>query len=289
MKRSTKWLGLAAAGLILAGCAVGPQRSPAPSAVPGPTTSSTTGDLDACAIALGNMPAGVTGAAAGVGPALGTPPGTMRTPGTAAAPRTDAVPKTTGTTGVTGTTPMGTPGAAGGRVEVTANGVLLGNVALVALPDQDNMPTSPTAPVPGLPGATTPGTTAAPGTAVAPGGNVAGAPTAPPAGTAPGRAVTPGTITPGVANNPTAIDRIRAACERVVEIRVVDGDADKRRMGEIAMAIRKGTPITSFMSDIVAMNGRANVVWSGMMGGTAPAGTPAPPASPGAAAPARRP
>lgn len=66
MKRKTQqWIGLTAAGLVfVSGCAAGPQTRPTPR-TPGTaagSAGSTTGDMDACAVALGNMVAGPAGA-----------------------------------------------------------------------------------------------------------------------------------------------------------------------------------------------------------------------------------
>jgi len=233
MRSSLKWIGLTAAAAVLTtGCvARAPQRSPGHGAgTPGPAAiSSTTGDADACAAALGNTPgptggggflpghraatgstvggatdaAGTPGPGAngttarpspgtagmtGNGPTTATPGGsplTMTAPGTG----TGAAGGATGGAGGAGATRGGT--AAGGAAEATANGILIGNVALVALPDHDNMGLSPQGP-----GAPTPGARIGPSVLPGPGG--AGTTTTPPA-TAGGTTVTPGGTTPPVA------------------------------------------------------------------------------------------
>jgi hypothetical protein len=163
-----------------------------------------------------------------------------------------------GTVGGAGGTTTGA--GAAGRTEVTANGIIIGNVALVALPLQDDKPLSPTT------GAT--GTTGVSPTPGAPATGVGGAANAP-------RAVAP----PAGGGGTTAIDRIRAACPKVVEIRVLNAPADRVRIGEIAMSVRRGQPATNFMDDIVRLNRAATVVSGNprASGAPGPAGVPAAP------------
>jgi hypothetical protein len=309
MKRWTKqWMSLTAAAAVLAaGCAAGPQRAPQgtnQAGMTGTTAASTTGDQDACAVALGNVDESVAG-------------------------------------------------ENGTRREVTANGILIGNVALVGLPTADDMPLSPTGvsgvqpfgPVaPGtLPGPTNrsgvvtgpnAGTNAGfvgpaaspnpPGTGTAteqtgstgirgggptsraggvtttgaadnvPGGTAAGTTTRTPAAGITGATGATPANNPGMAatsgTNPTAIDRIRSACTRVTAIRVVTDSGDRARLAQIAMAVRKGQPVTDYMDDLARINRGAQTMGAGAgsvlsTGETvpspgAPAGTPAPATTP---------
>jgi len=244
MKRSTlQCVSLAAASLMLAaGCVAGPQRSPAPTS-PLANVSSTTGDQDACAVALGNAPT-TTGAAA---PGMTITPGTTgavtpATPGTTGAvtPATPATPATPGTPSTKGTT-VGT--------DITANGVLIGNVALVSLPTTEGVMATPAAPAP----------TTAP----------SGATTAAPGGTT---TAVPGT-TGGATTGSASLDRIRAACTRVVQIRVVTDTADRARLARVAQSIRRGVPVTDLMDELITINRKSTVAWSGATGAT---GTTAP-------------
>lgn len=112
----------------------------------------------------------------------------------------------------TGVTEVGGTGA-------TANGLIIGNVALVALPVGD----------------------AASGTGA--GGGGVGlvqrfAPVRTPDET-------------GEADE--ALERVRTACDRVVEIRVVNSADDRRRLAEITAAMRQGRPVTAFMPDLNRM------------------------------------
>jgi hypothetical protein len=271
MKHTTKqWLVSAAAAAVLAtGCAGRPAPRPAPRTPIGQaglipnTAGSTTGDADACAIALGNAVAGMTAGWTGTAPG---PNATAVTPGGPAAGPTGNLAGTPGATGYPGT--MAGYGAA--RHEVTANGVLIGNVALVALPTVDNLPITPGPGTAGMtPGVATPRafTTPGVGPAVRPGG-ITG-PAAAPAGT-----------------ETDAISRIRAACTKVTEIRVVHDAGDRARLATVTMAIRKGTPITTFLDDLVRINRRAATAGGGVntavQPGAVPGGTTvAPPAVPG--------
>ncbi|MDF2630626.1 MAG: hypothetical protein K0R39_4457 [Symbiobacteriaceae bacterium] len=167
MRRTTwKQIGVGAmAALLAVGCATGnPQRRPETNTVQG----STTGDLDACALALGNAPGAGTagGGAMGAGGGGGTTGGAM---GAGTKGGTGTL-DTNGGADRVGFTPLGAPGT-GGLTEATANGIMVGNVALVALPDYDYMPTTNppgvTGPPNGAPG--TLGTPATPGNPMPPG------------------------------------------------------------------------------------------------------------------------
>jgi hypothetical protein len=244
MKRAPlQWLSLTCAAAALAvGCAA---RTPAPRPAPVtpigqagliPNTAGyTTGDADACAVALGN---------------------------------------------------------AGGAGEVTANGILIGNVALVGLPTVDSLPITPPGGVPAAPGAPA-GPRPAPAGSLAESQNTRAAPN-PAAPLAPrgqrfadggafDRTGTPGAVgrggtaertpprtggtvpapvpgvavlpVPGAATAPAgpnleAVERIRRSCPAVAEIRVVTDAADRARLAEIAMAVRKGQPVTRYMEAI---------------------------------------
>jgi hypothetical protein len=223
----------ALAAALAVGCASGtPKRQGAGGGgAPGTTSASTTGDADACAIALGNTDTNL------------------------------------------GTT---SPGA---QPEPTANGILIGNVALVALPSNDNLPITGTTrgpagaatPAPlghggaaettGSTGMTHTGTTAAPGTSPSPATPVPGTTTAP-AGNGPAGVGTPGAGGGGAAN-PTALDRIRTACTKVTQIRVVTDSADRARLATIAMSVRKGTPVTDFIDDLARMSKKATTMGAG--------------------------
>jgi len=254
MKHATKqFLSLTAAGLILAtGCAAGPQRQPGAEA-PGHKIASTTGDMDACAMALGNLEwnvGGPTTGALGLGGQMGTagaatPGMTDRMPPMLrgnAAPQGEraTIPWTTGNYGnaltgnrnQVGATLEAPPNSA--AVPIMANGVLIGNVALVALPDDE---------------------------------------TTPPGGIGMGQMVGP----ENSAGSPrVALDRIVASCGRLAQIRTVAVGDDEARMAEITGSIRLGTPITEFMQELTEMNVRATTAWSvppGTFGMTRP-GTP---------------
>ncbi len=214
MKRSMmKWISLTAASAILAaGCAgVGPDRNgPNRAGLTnnnGMMAGSTTGDLDACAAALGNAaPFGgsfidATDAGRTGGAAAGTRAGAAGTRAGAAGTRAGAAGTRAGAAGANranGAARMNRGGGANwagamtGESEITANGVLLGNVALVALPSTEDMPISPRGGVPGAPApaAPAPGAPGGPGGPGAPGtpAGRAGAP-----GTPAGRAGAPGT------------------------------------------------------------------------------------------------
>lgn len=252
MKRSTvQRISLAAATLMLAaGCAAGPQRSPAPTVPPTNNVSSTTGVEDACAVALGNAPTtmgtigitvpGTTGrTTTGV-----TTPGTTDTTGmTTPGATPGATPGTTpGTTGVTTPGATGTTAATTGT-EITANGVIIGNVALVSLPTTEGVMTTPGA-------------------------------TAPAGGVTTGARGTTGVVTPGPApaapTGSSALDRIRTACTRIVQIRVVTDENDRARLARVTQSIRRGVPVTDLMDDLITVNRKSTVAWTGGPGPAAP-------------------
>ncbi|HWI50541.1 MAG TPA: hypothetical protein VNT01_00190 [Symbiobacteriaceae bacterium] len=229
MQRTTwKQIGLSALAAMLAvGCASAtPQR--APGGAGATVQGSTTGDLDACAVALGNATtaAGTTGT---TGMSTGFGGGT------------------TGTHMIGANT--GTAGTTGGRMEVTANGLMVGNVAIVALPEHDHMPMSPSTGGGGTTGttATGPGTTGTTGTTTGSPVGSTGAPAGAPAGTT------------GAAGNTTALDRIRSSCRGVTEIRMVTDSTDRATLASITMAMRKGTPVTDYMTDIARIGRKATI------------------------------
>lgn len=265
MQKTFKWISLTAAAAILAaGCAAGPQRAPNRNAANPPVGSSltsTTGDADACAIALGNSVAH----------------GGLLNPGAGAGMRTQMA---------------------------TANGLLIGNVALIALPSAGTATTGVPAGNPGgVPaadsafggtygGTTTTGpATGTTGTAPAnPLGGMRGrtATVAPPAAmganpAAPGNPTLTGTadsyVNPNVGGSPTAagttagtttatadtaaIERVKSACDRVADVRVVNNDNDRRRLSEITAAMRRGEPLTNFMADLTRIAQGATSAGSG--------------------------
>ncbi|MEW8978219.1 MAG: hypothetical protein AB2385_07420 [Symbiobacterium sp.] len=59
------------------------------------------------------------------------------------------------------------------------------------------------------------------------------------------------------------VQRIRTACPRVAEIRVVNTEADRRRLAEITAAVRSGRPVTEFMTDLVGIAQRATSAGAG--------------------------
>lgn len=287
MKRVTlQWISLTATAAVLAaGCAAGPQQAPNRNNT-GNNLSTTTGDADACAVALGNT---VAGGGTITAPAAGHP-----------------------TTN-----------------EVTANGVILGNVALVALPTADNIPltqsTTPASPInPVFPGTNgmAPGMTSAAGTTDAAAGTTgdttpgaAGASTTT-NGVTTGTKGTPATIngttgtngtngttgtdgtlggatpgattgsTPGsLAGDANAIDRIKVACDKLVDIRVVNEASDRVRLAQIAAAIRTGQPITNFMTDLTRMTQAATSVGGGRNANNGAGGANAVPGTPAGTAP----
>lgn len=233
MTRSPRtWLGLAAAAALLAaGCTAQPQNL---NPVNQSNLFTTTGDADVCAAALGNT----VGA--------------------------DAF----------------WPGMSGGNRNVTANGVIIGNVALVALPRESQ--TTPVTgvradAVPNIAGAGTPGQgNTRPSTGV-----IGGRVEAPPGpGTPPRRGWTADMGTPGgpataagtgTAARPGAtagsrmgmapavdpLERVRTACPRVADIRVVNDENDRSRLAEITAAVRAGRPITEFMTELATIAQRA--------------------------------
>lgn len=108
-----------------------------------------------------------------------------------------------------------TAGAGAQNGEMNANGVLVGNVAVVVLPTTD-------AAAPG-------GVPATKGTAQVPGA----APAAPGQG---------------------ALDRIRQACTKVVQIRVVTDGADREQLARLTRAIRRGEPITDYLDQLARIS-----------------------------------
>ena len=289
MKRlPPRWLGLAAAAAMLAaGCTAQPQNM---DRLNQSNLFTTTGDADMCAAALGNTVNAAT---------------FWR-------------------------------GMAGANQNVTANGVIIGNVALVALPRESQNTPVTGARVDSPAGTTAAGTTAtrdrdslaAPdgagradartrtgaGTTTGGGtGTAAGTPglgttrpavgvtggrvetgTPMPAGTTvnmrtgpatgTGAAARPGTMTgtrppaqtgttaeaglddrtvpaPGTWTGVTAavdpLERVRAACPNVADIRVVNDENDRGRLAEITAAVRAGQPITEFMTDLATIAQRA--------------------------------
>ncbi len=339
MRMSLKWISLtAASALLMAGCAAGPNRTPDrnlnQSNLMGNNVSTTTGDADACAAALGNtvapggafdLPGGDRLPDNGVG-ANRTGVGANRTG--IGANRTGIGADRTGIganrTGVGGNR-AGLFGGNGGGGEITANGLLIGNVALVALPTMDQMPTNTNVGAPGTAtannvgvgtkgtpatGIAAPGTpaagTAAPPNPIAtapagPGNNAAaGAPggvmgtrtnaaTTPGAG-APGGAATGGAGTAGMTGGANAtgdadaIERIKMACDKVADVRVVNSAADRARLAEITDAIREGRPVTEFMTDLSRLVQAATSAGGGRNANRGPAGA-APPATPAPATP----
>lgn len=317
MRRTTwKQIGVGAmAALLAVGCATGrPQRRP--DGTGSTVQGSTTGTVDACSLALGNAPhAGTTGGGGGTTGAGGT----TGTTGAALKGGTGTHDNTAagGTTGTVSGAPLG---STDGVTEPTANGIMVGNVAIVALPDYDYLPTTnppgvtgtpPGAPstlgtpatpgnpaAPGTPG--TAGTPGVPGTAGGGGGGTAGTTgytgtTVPPGnmgvadgglpgtgdrfgtagrtgtpgprGTAAGGGTAAGSAATGNINQTggsTALDRIRTACVGLSEIRVVTESADKARLAEIAMAMRRGTPVTAYMADITRLASRASLAGGGV-------------------------
>lgn len=273
MKHVTRqFLSLTAVGLVLAtGCAAGPQRLPGAGAnAPGQNIASTTGDMDACAMALGNLEWNVGGPTTGglgfggmVGPAgTATPGDTDRMPPLLrgnAAPQGEraAIPWTTGNYGNALTGGLTNPAA----VPIMANGVLIGNIALVALPDDETTPPGNAgAPAGGI-GAPTGGAGLPGGGAMVPGGVAGRTVTGAEAVGAPAGAAQ---VRPAQsAGSPmVALDRIVASCGRLSQIRTVAEGDDEVRMAEITGAIRLGTPITEFMPELTEMNVRATTAWS---------------------------
>lgn len=300
MQKTFKWISLTAAAAILAaGCAAGPQRAPNRNAANPPVGSSltsTTGDADACAVALGNAVAH----------------GGLMNPGAGAGMRTY-------------------PG--------TANGLLIGNVALIALPSAGTATTGvPPANPGGVPaadsafggtaGGTTGGTTAGTTggmTGGAAGGTTAAYPlggargrtgtSAPPVAlgdntVAPGNPTLTGTadryVNPNMGGSPTAtgttggttaanadtaaIDRVKSACDKVADVRVVNNDNDRRRLSEITAAMRRGEPLTNFMAELTRIAQGATSAGSGRNANQSPVTVPSPTApSPTAGGPANRP
>lgn len=275
------WLGLATVAAMLAsGCTAQPQTG---NRINQSNLFTTTGDADLCATALGN------------------------TVGANAFWR----------------------GMAGVNENVTANGVIIGNVALVALPrDSQKTPVTGaragTVPEPGFStglqrdgdvtgnlGTLTPPNTvdttpdrvgAIPGNTGAPtgAGRATGdARTRTGAGTTTGGGTGTGAGTPGAGTNRAStgvlgqrigrrtgtagtpaesgaaagmgtaagtrvgaavndpLERVRTACPRVADIRVVNDENDRNRLAEIAAAVRAGRPITEFMTDLATISQRA--------------------------------
>jgi|GEM_PF-4201144 len=58
-------------------------------------------------------------------------------------------------------------------------------------------------------------------------------------------------------NRLSAVDRVRLACPRVADIRVVNDEGDRSRLAEITAAVRAGQPITEFMAELTAITQRA--------------------------------
>lgn len=158
---------------------------------------------------------------------------------------------------------------------VTANGVIIGNVALVALPKE-----SQRTPVTGAPT----GTGVAPGTAPGLGARTGAATgTGPAAGTGSAAPMNTATATGTAARTNTAtatgraartvttaaadpLERVRNACPRLADIRVVNDEGDRARLAEITAAVRSGRPITEFLTELAAMTQRATSAGPGAGG-----------------------
>ncbi len=146
---------------------------------------------------------------------------------------------------------------------VTANGVIIGNVALVALPKE-----SQRTPVTGAPT----GTGVAPGTAPGLGARTGAATgTGPAAGTGSAAPMNTATATGRAARTVTTaaadpLERVRNACPRLADIRVVNDEGDRARLAEITAAVRSGRPITEFLTELAAMTQRATSAGPGAGG-----------------------
>lgn len=141
-------------------------------------------------------------------------------------------------------------GMAGVNRNVTANGVIIGNVALVALPRESQ---------------NTPVNGAATGTG---GQNGAAAGTGVQTGATGGSGVPMGAAGDGVGTGTAAdpLERVRTACPTLADIRVVNDETDRARLAEITAAVRSGRPVTEFMSELATMAQRATSAGPGASG-----------------------
>jgi hypothetical protein len=265
------------AALLVAGCAAGPRGA----RLQGMNVGSTTGDTDSCSAALGNnfVGANVNGMNLGGPNPLGSTAGGTDMTGTNGGGTNAAGTNAAGTNAGgpnAGSTNAGSTNAGGANA--TANGLLIGNVALVALPiapatGTGTMGTGVTgrgaagtgAAGTGVTGRGAMGTGAAGLEDTGAGGGRGGlverfAPGGTPTNNGSGAAqsgANAGDRLGGTAMNTTpagyssaALQRIRTACDRVAEIRVVNSAGDRQRLAEITAAMRQGRPVTEFMDDL---------------------------------------
>ncbi|MBP2020086.1 hypothetical protein J2Z79_003540 [Symbiobacterium terraclitae] len=92
-----------------------------------------------------------------------------------------------------------------------------------------------------------------------------------------GTAARYGAVGSPAVNRLNPVERIRIACPRVADIRVVNDANDRSRLAQITAAVRSGRPITEFMGELTAISQRATSAGPGAdvrrLNTNAPAGT----------------